>query len=249
MAYHKLVVLILLLVAFLGLSCAVVPDTPAASDATPSPKEMREGNYYTIKEGDTLYGIGKKFGVDWHRIAELNNMTGDESILTFRPGRKILLPPDAREVPIEETPPPANTAAAQKPKKPEPPRYVPGEKFIAPVNVKITVHYGDIVNGTAMRGAEFSCNPGTDVKAARTGAVVAVCEQFPGFGKVVIVDHGYGFYTFYGYLGKIEVKDGSAVAKGDVIGKSGVKPTTGKGALHFRIYRNGVPVNPASYIK
>jgi lipoprotein NlpD len=228
-------------------SCVAVGEQPGSA------KPVQNGTYYTVSAGETLFQIGKKFGVDYKKIAGIN---GIESTSPLAVGQQLLIPEVSLKQPVQEPKQPPDkvddskkTPVEQQPKRSEGVKYVAGEKFIAPVNAAVVVSYGEGAGATTAKGVEFSCAPGTEVKAARTGVIVTVFERLPGFGRVVIIDHGYGFATFYGYLGKVDVREGALVKKGEAIGKSGVKPQTGKGALHFRIYNNGTPVNPASYIK
>jgi murein DD-endopeptidase MepM/ murein hydrolase activator NlpD len=232
-------------------SCVAVGEQPERGTEVAS--ESQKGRYYTVSAGETLFKIGKKFGVDYKKIAEIN---GIEPTSPLAVGQKLLIPEEPDRQPVEEVKQPPDkaddskkTPVEQQPKRSEGVKYVAGEKFIAPVTAAVAVSYGQNADATTARGMEFSCAPGTEVKAARTGVIVTVFERLPGFGRVVIIDHGYGFATFYGYLGKVDVREGAVVKKGEAIGKSGAKPATGKGALHFRIYKNGTPVNPASYIK
>jgi septal ring factor EnvC (AmiA/AmiB activator) len=56
-------------------------------------------------------------------------------------------------------------------------------------------------------GLEFQANPGTPVRAAAAGRV-AFCDHYGSYGRLVILDHGAGYYTAYGGLGNVEVRVG-----------------------------------------
>jgi murein DD-endopeptidase MepM/ murein hydrolase activator NlpD len=248
--HFRLFSLFLLEILFLC-SCVAVGEQPGRiAETAPEPQT---GRYYTVSAGDSLFQIGKKFGVDYKKIAEIN---GIEPTSPLQVGQRLRIPEEPVKQSAQEMKPPPDkvddskkTPAQQQPKRSEGVKYVAGEKFSPPVKAPVAVSYGQSVGGTTLRGVEFSCASGTEVSAARTGVVMAVFERFPGFGRVVMIDHGYGLATFYGCLGKLDVREGDCVKKGEAIGKSGIKPTTGKGTLHFRIYRNGIPVNPSGYIK
>lgn len=59
----------------------------AARSTAPAPART-----YTVKAGDTLFGIGRAFGVDWRRIYEANRATigGDPNLI--RPGQVLIIP-------------------------------------------------------------------------------------------------------------------------------------------------------------
>jgi len=74
-------------------------------------------------------------------------------------------------------------------------------------------------------------------------------HQKSGFGNLVIIDHGFGFKTYYGHLGKITVHMGDTVTKGDVIGLSGNTGLSTAPHLHYEIRFLTRPLNPYWFIK
>ena len=70
-----------------------------------------------------------------------------------------------------------------------------------------------------------------------------------GYGRVVEVDHGYGFKSRYGHLRSITVSKGDTVDVGDLVGKMG---TTGRSTgyhLHFEVFFNGKAYDPVKFLK
>jgi murein DD-endopeptidase MepM/ murein hydrolase activator NlpD len=95
-------------------------------------------------------------------------------------------------------------------------------------------------------GQDITVSSGTNIYAPSDGVVKYAARQ-GGFGKVIKLDHGYGYRTIFAHLSKIYVKWGQKVKRGDLIGKSG---NTGRSAgphLHYEVHRNGVPQNPLDY--
>ncbi|TSC90734.1 MAG: Peptidoglycan-binding lysin domain-containing protein [Candidatus Berkelbacteria bacterium Licking1014_96] len=70
--------------------------TPAAAEgsvagekSSAAPTPAAEGKTYTVESGDTLYEIGKKFKVDWKKIAEAN---GIDNAAALKVGKEIIIP-------------------------------------------------------------------------------------------------------------------------------------------------------------
>lgn len=85
-----------------------------------------------------------------------------------------------------------------------------------------------------------------DVPAANRGVVV-LARYFGIFGNAVVVDHGYGLMSLYAHLSSIGVKEGDAVERGTVLGRSGATGLAGGDHLHFSFLLQGLPVRPAEW--
>ncbi|WP_353661267.1 peptidoglycan DD-metalloendopeptidase family protein [Hydrogenimonas sp. SS33] len=70
-----------------------------------------------------------------------------------------------------------------------------------------------------------------------------------GFGNLVIIDHGFGFKTYYGHLRKVTVRKGDTLVKGDLIGISGNTGLSTAPHLHYEIRFLGRPLNPYRFIR
>ena len=95
-------------------------------------------------------------------------------------------------------------------------------------------------------GMDFSANTGTPVYATGNGRIKKAGWQ-SGYGKVIIVDHGYGYETWYAHLNKYNVRVGQKVVRGEVIGEVG---NTGKSTgphLHYEVHLKGKVMNPVNY--
>jgi len=97
------------------------------------------------------------------------------------------------------------------------------------------------------RGIDIANYNGTAVIAAADGKVTKT-GSFGRMGKMITVDHGYGFVTRYGHLSSIDVKKGQRVKRGEVIGKMGSTGYSTGPHLHYEVWRNGKVLNPMNYI-
>ena len=95
-------------------------------------------------------------------------------------------------------------------------------------------------------GIDIIANVGTPVKATGKGKVVFVGNK-PGFGRVIEIDHGFGYRTVYGHLSKTKVKEGQMVKRGDLIGKTGNSGLSTGPHLHYEVIHNGENINPADF--
>jgi murein DD-endopeptidase MepM/ murein hydrolase activator NlpD len=95
-------------------------------------------------------------------------------------------------------------------------------------------------------GMDFSANIGTPIYATGNG-VVKKAGWESGYGKLVIINHGFGYETWYAHLNDYDVRVGQKVKRGEVIGKVG---NTGKSTgphLHYEVHVKGKVVNPVNY--
>jgi septal ring factor EnvC (AmiA/AmiB activator) len=84
-------------------------------------------------------------------------------------------------------------------------------------------------------GVELSATPGVTVRAVGPGRV-AFAARHPGYGELVILDHGRDHYTVYGGLGAVAVSSGATVAADAVLGTVGEQP------LFFQVRRGTRPL-------
>ena len=79
-------------------------------------------------------------------------------------------------------------------------------------------------------------------------AKVAFAGYFKGFGRLVILDHGEGFYTLYAHLGGIGVSQGDEVEAGAQLGTVGDTGSVSRVKLYFELRFRGRPINPARWV-
>jgi murein DD-endopeptidase MepM/ murein hydrolase activator NlpD len=88
---------------------------------------------------------------------------------------------------------------------------------------------------------------GTPVRAV-AGGVVKIVREWNLHGHTVGIDHGQGLESMYLHLSKFAVAEGATVQKGDVIGYAGSTGRSNAPHLHWTLYVNSVPVNPAEWV-
>lgn len=121
-----------------------------------------------------------------------------------------------------------------------------------PVKGWLTSSFGfrrDPFNGKRKihEGLDIAARTGSAVIATADGIVSSVKTE-PGYGKMVSVDHGYGYRTLYGHNSKFNVKVGQRVRRGDRIASVGNTGRSTGSHVHYEIRLNGVPVNPQKYL-
>jgi murein DD-endopeptidase MepM/ murein hydrolase activator NlpD len=96
------------------------------------------------------------------------------------------------------------------------------------------------------QGLDIANEPDTEIFATAFGRIAYVGET-PGFGKLVLIDHGHGYTTLYAHLERILMEQGQHVKRGEVIGHMGSTGRSTGSHLHYEVRLNGVPVNPGKY--
>lgn len=96
-------------------------------------------------------------------------------------------------------------------------------------------------------GMDFTAPVGTEIYATGDGVVKEVEKKRSGYGKHVVIEHGFGYETLYGHMSKILVKPGQKVERGQVIGLVGNTGTSVGAHLHYEVKKDGEKVNPVYY--
>jgi murein DD-endopeptidase MepM/ murein hydrolase activator NlpD len=96
-------------------------------------------------------------------------------------------------------------------------------------------------------GYDIAARTGTPVLATANG-VVSKVASLSDYGKIVVLDHGYGYQTCYAHNSKILVKVGQRVQRGEKIAAVGNTGRSTGSHLHYEVRLNGVPVNPKRYL-
>jgi murein DD-endopeptidase MepM/ murein hydrolase activator NlpD len=96
-------------------------------------------------------------------------------------------------------------------------------------------------------GVDISAPVGTPVRAAADG-VVQYAEFGGGYGRLVVIDHGNGFQSYYAHLSRFAVVAGQEIRRGELVGFVGTSGRVTAPHLHYEVRRHGSPINPYSFL-
>jgi murein DD-endopeptidase MepM/ murein hydrolase activator NlpD len=124
---------------------------------------------------------------------------------------------------------------------------------IWPVLGRITDGFGERLDpfsgeGAFHTGVDVGADYGAPVHVTADGMVLDA-GQHSGYGRVVIVDHGFGLTTWYAHLSSYAVITGTRVKRGEVIGYAGISGRSTGPHVHYEVRMNNAPVNPWRYMK
>ena len=101
-------------------------------------------------------------------------------------------------------------------------------------------------------------HPGIDLRAKMKTPIYATADAIveyanyhktSGYGRLIILDHNFGFKTLFGHLNKIVVHTGDFVKKGDLIGYTGNSGLSNGPHLHYEVRYVGMVLNPLPFLK
>lgn len=97
-------------------------------------------------------------------------------------------------------------------------------------------------------GMDFATPVGNRIYSTADGVVENIKVDRFGYGKYVIVDHGFGYKTRYAHMSEIAVEPGTAVKRGQFIGYSGNSGRSSGPHVHYEVMYKGNYVNPIRYM-
>jgi murein DD-endopeptidase MepM/ murein hydrolase activator NlpD len=131
-------------------------------------------------------------------------------------------------------------------------KYLEARPSILPVSGIITSRFGGRKHPFSKKyqfheGVDLAVRSGTPIKAAGKG-VVESSGWNGGYGRVIVINHGYGIKSVYAHNSQNLVSKGDKVEKGQVIAKVGSSGQSTGPHVHFEIHVNGKVVDPIKYI-
>ncbi|WP_227319127.1 murein hydrolase activator EnvC [Cedecea davisae] len=117
-----------------------------------------------------------------------------------------------------------------------------------PVRGSLLHRYGEQLQGELRwKGIVIAASEGTEVKAIADGRVI-LADWLQGYGLVVVIEHGKGDMSLYGYNQSALVSVGTQVRAGQAIALVGSSGGQGRPSLYFEIRRQGQAVNPQPWL-
>jgi len=186
----------------------------------------RDGQYYTVQSGDMLSTIARKYNLGWKKLQEVNGLKSE----TIRVGEELFIPDSSDKKSAS-----AITAATIS--------------FIKPVSGSVIGSFGQFVDGKNLDIILIAGPAGSAVSASAKGAVIDAGRN-DEIGRFIVIQHEEGYKTTYGYLERVNVKAGSEVEQGDVIGTIGTSAESygmKDPTLSFKIEQSGIALDPLMF--
>jgi murein DD-endopeptidase MepM/ murein hydrolase activator NlpD len=122
-----------------------------------------------------------------------------------------------------------------------------------PVLGHITDSFGERLDpfsgeGAFHTGVDVASDYGAPVHATADG-IVTVAENHTGYGRLVVIDHGFGITTWYAHLSSFSAIPGARVKRGEVVGYTGISGRSTGPHVHYEVRMNNAPINPWRYMK
>lgn len=125
----------------------------------------------------------------------------------------------------------------------------PNHELEWPVSGKIVYQFGEPQQGELRwKGLVISAKEGTKVKAIADGRVI-LASWLQGYGFIVVLEHGKGDMTLYGYNQRVLVNVGDKIVQGQDIALVGNTGGQGSASLYFEVRRDGKALNPSAWLK
>jgi murein DD-endopeptidase MepM/ murein hydrolase activator NlpD len=219
---------------------------------------LPHARFHTVQSGETLYGVSRLYGVEVSTLASINHLAEPYAI---RSGQMLSLPapalpeekntlaapPIKPETPApqarDETKPPASAPAIDRE-----PRSRTGKVFAWPIEGRIVEAYGTGPTGTHNDGINIAARAGEPVRAAESGRVAYAGNELRGYGNLVLIKHPGGYMTAYAHNGKLLVRRGELVKRGQEIAKAGATGSVDSPQLHFEIRRGTHALDPTDHL-
>lgn len=208
---------------------------------------------YVVQKGDTLYSLAWAFNIDFRDLAAANRLTFPYRLKT---GQKLMMisGPTVSLRPIETPTWKTRIVSVRNVTQATPLTKTRAVSTVSnrPIRYWLWPSQGKIVQGYSPalgeKGIDIGGKLGEPVRAAAPGEVVYCGSGLVGYGNLIIIKHNDSYLSAYAHNENLLVKEGQSVKAGQEIAQMGMTPI-GQVRLHFEIRRNGLPVNPITYLK
>ena len=198
------------------------------------------GVRHRVEHGESLYRIGKAYGVAPEALARAN---GIQDATRIEVGQVIVIPRARRALPVGVITP--ESARADRPAPPELPRGP--SPFVWPVEAGMVTSTFGARGATHHDGIDIGSREGAPVRATRAGRVL-YADHLRGYGNLIIVAHDDGYATVYAHNRENRTHAGAAVRQGEVIALIGQTGKTSGPNLHFEVRKDNIARNPVFFL-
>ena len=234
--------------------------------------------HHVVKSGETGFDIAYRYGVPFSTIAVANGLSNDArvkpgqtllipTVLKSSPKPETLKPDaskpdtgesarkdakqDRAETPEKSAEKPGKAAKADADTTTADEDAAPPRLFW-PVDGKVRRGFtardkGD-ATGDYHDGIDIPATAGTATRAVASGTVLFAGKEPQSFGNLVVIDHGGGWQSAYGFLGKATVAKGDTVTAHERVGLVGHSGKATRDELHFELRRANKPVDPEAFL-
>ena len=254
---------------------ATAPAVPAKPfKQGPSVSNDGPAETHVVAGGETLYSLGRKYGVSPFAIADANGLPNNAQLVT---GQKVKIPAGgataAKQAPapkletaeltetgetgtekVAEVPAPetVSTSAGEETESQPAAKPSTGSDGASgmrwPVRGKIISGFGPKANGLKNEGINIAVPEGTSIRAAESGVVAYAGNELKGYGNLVLIRHDNGYVTAYAHAKELFVKRGDTVKRGDVIAKAGQTGSVSSPQLHFEVRKGATALDPMKFL-
>jgi lipoprotein NlpD len=226
MSFLQLIAVIFLL--SIAAMCAREP-TKSTNKYSVTAVAPKDSDNYIVQKGDSLYAIGFRFGIDYQKLAEWNEI---EAPYWLDEGQVIKLFPPIKYVSSDAK---HSKLIVNDIKNHE-------LEWQWPIKGKLIKLFAVDDN----KGIDIAAKVGQTVYAAAAGKVVYSGDNMVGYGNLLIIQHNNMYLSAYANNNKLLVNLGDEVKKGQSIAEVG--SIGDKVCLHFEIRKTANPVNPVDYL-
>ena len=236
-----------------------------------SPIIRSDAGSYAVRQGDTLYSISWRLGVDFRELASLNKLEAPYNIYKGQVLRTVFVAKNANMSPLPKTsvaknsrPKDAKVTKSQHSKKNrsgEDKKSI--QQTLATSGRTARVESAPKKSeqgkfdtwswpvkltpasrfGRGNKGLDFNIEKKQQIVSAGQGTVVYAGNGIAGFERLIIVKHSESLLSAYSFNGRIITREQRNVTVNDILGE--ILPiSTKREVFHFELRRNGQPVNP-----
>jgi len=263
------ILLVMLLLSACSTGYAPVTDISSSQGGNKSSaiknrvKAVNVPHRYKVSQGDTLYSIAWKFGLDFKSLAKINNINSNyiihvgQTLVIKSPNKKSSINKAGSMSANSDNKSISNApVSSSKPKKRSNKSTViqtqTNNKYVKSNSSKVIWRLP--VKGTVIKkfsnenkGLDFNGRPGDAVYAAASGKVVYAGNGIIGYGNLIIIKHSAEYLSAYAHNSVILIEENKLIKVGEKIAEIGSTGTT-RTMLHFEIRKDGTPVDPLKYL-